>query len=84
MKRINSRTVEFTSVMEIEAHDRFHQALDEGASVCQAARVALEEGIATGARPRYTAAFVEYLSEGTLICTRGGRVVTTPKGRQFP
>jgi len=82
MKRITNRIVEFTSEAEIRAHDRFNEALDEGLSIRAAATVALEE--AAVLHWRFSREFVRYLSEDTVIMTKGGRVVPTPKGRQYP
>ena len=82
MKWIDSRTVEFTNTGEIQAKERFDQALDEGHSIRAAATIALEEGLAQ--RWRFTRDFVEYLSEDTVIVTKNRRVVPTGKGRQFP
>ena len=82
MKRIDSRTVEFTTEGEMRAKERFEQALDEGHSIRAAATVALEEGLAE--RWRFSRDFVTYLSEDTVIVTTNRRVVPTPKGRQYP
>ena len=82
MKRISSRIVEFTSTGEVTAHERFNEALDEGLSIRAAATVALEE--AAVLHWRFSREFVQYLSEDTVIMTKGGRVVPTPKGRQYP
>lgn len=84
MRRINSRTVEFTTTVEAEAHARFNEALDDGLSICAAARRALEAGLAEPVPARYSHEFVEYLSEDTVIVTTGGQVVATPKGRRYP
>lgn len=82
MERIDSRTVEFTTIDEINAKERFDTALNEGLSITAAARRSLAMGLAEGAR--YSAVFVEYLSENTVIVTKGRAVVATPKGREFP
>lgn len=82
VKQIDSRTVEFTTVGEQQAHDRFNEALDEGHSIRAAATLALEEGLSK--RWRFSREFVEYLSEDTVLVTRTRRVVPTAKGRQYP
>lgn len=84
MIRVDARTVEFTTVAEMAAHAGFHEALDDGLSICAAARRALEAGLAEPVPARYSHEFVEYLSEDTVIVTTGGQVVATPKGRRYP
>lgn len=81
MKRIDSRTVEFTHTWETEAVDRFEQALDDGADIMGAATIALNEGLLRNAS--FTRDFVEYLSEDTVILTRGGKILPTAKGRRL-
>lgn len=75
MKRLDARTVEFTTAGEITAHDRFNELLDEGKLVSVAAATALEEG--AGFSPE----FVDYLSEGTVTILHGPHlVIPTLKG----
>ena len=84
MNRIDSRTVEFTHSGEVAAKERFEQALDDGLTITAAAIVALEDQT-PAARSRLSRDFVEYLSDGcVMVIKKTGRVMSTPKGRQYP
>jgi len=70
MHRIDENTVEFTTVGELRAKERFEELLEDGQSIALAAGQALEEQISL--RWKFSSAFVEYLSDGTLAVTRSG------------
>lgn len=75
MHRIDSRTVELTRI-ETSVSERFEAHLfEEGRSIRNAAQRALEWAIDSGCL--VSAEFADYLSEGTVMVTEGGRVQPT-------
>lgn len=73
MKRIDSRTVEFTTDAEMATYDRYQELLDEGKSIAVAAATAIEEAQRQGWH--FDTPFVDYLSDETLYRLSSGMVI---------
>lgn len=76
MKRIDARTVEFTTNAEVYADEQFDALLDDGKGIPEAAMLAINDALDRFSSP-ISEEFVEYLSEDTCVKVRG-RVIIRP------